>query len=381
MVIARDDLADLGVTPRLATCPACTAFARTVFVHESLSPRSKTSLGVKTVFTLGLSLLWSRQKPRCAWFTHYCGNCGLRLVFCDEAGNRNYVEPSQLIALRSADGVAGKTAPSPYPTSSLTVKDVPGAEVRYRHLRPTSVFSVQFGGKPGVPSKIVRSRGTGGTYIVDCPDLDWDAKFGVDFLIPNRINKAKAVKTMWSPRRPSIRISSSSGDAGASDTAGLVQLSQMRWDIRLYFTKETIARLSSPEYESITIGAHDENIFDPELPYVLWKSSKGHLLWTSRLAKDGTASANKVEKRLILVDSYDRLVAMEVDSEPRSTRGRYIKTTDPPPAPSSSRKLCIYNNLQKPLVDEIVTSYVAVLAQMFRKAHKDYQLLMETQRF
>lgn len=283
--------------------------------------------------------------------------------------------------MRSTDGGAGRTAPSPFPTSSLTVKDVPGVESRYRHMRPTSAFSVQFGSKPGVPSRIVRSRGTGGTYTVEYPDLDWDAKFGVDFLIPNRINKAKAVKTVWSPRRPSIRISSSSGDADHSHTAGLVQLSQMRWDIRLYIPKSTSTQPASTEYETIMIGAHDENIFDPELPYVLWKSSRGHLLWTSRLAKDGAMSANNIERRLILVDSYDRLVAMEVDSAPRPTRGRYIKTTDPPPAPSSPRKLCIYNNLQKPLVDEIVTSYVALLAQTFRKAHKDYQLLMETQRF
>lgn len=129
------------------------------------------------------------------------------------------------------------------------------------------------------------------------------------------------------------------------------------------------------------LGAHDENTFDLELPYALWKSSRRHLLWTSRLAKDGTMSANKIQRCLILVDSYGRLVAMEVDSTPRPTRARYIKTTDPPLAPSLPRKLCIYNNLQKPLVDEVLTSYVAVLVQTFRKAHKDHQLLMETQRF
>lgn len=348
--------------------------------HTNTPVRSKTSLGVKAVFTLGLSLLWSRNTPRCAWYTHYCGSCGLRLLFCDEAGRRNYVESSQLSG--GGGGGAGKTAPSPHPASSLTVKDVPAVEARYRHLRPTGAFSVQFGSQPGVPSSIKgRARGTGGTYTVEFPDLDWQGKFNVDFLIPNRINKAKFVKTVWSPRRASIRISSSS-PSGADRVAGLVQLSQTRWDIQLYFPKETATTTvppAPPEYESRMIGAHDESLFDPDLPYVLWKSSKGHLLWTSRRARDGTASGTAIEKRMILVDSYDRLVAMEVGCGPRSTRGKYIQRTDPPPEFPSPQTLYVYGNLPRPLVDEIVTSYVAVRAQTFRKAHKDHQLLMETQ--
>ncbi|TQV91470.1 hypothetical protein V2A60_008884 [Cordyceps javanica] len=378
MVIYRDDLTSLGAKPRLVGCPACTAFAKTVLIQDSLSPRSKTSIGLKAVFSLGLSLLWSRDKPRCAWFAHYCGNCGLRLVLCDEHGNRNYVESSQLITSRSKDGVTRRIAPSPYAASSLVLKDVPSVAARYRHLRPKSVFSVQFEGNTGVPSKIVRTGASGETYKIDCPDLDWNRKFHIDYVIPKRPRKHGLIKTIWSHRRPSIKVLSSLG-ADKGRVAGLVQLSQQRWDVKLYFPRDVLDQDTAPEYEARMIEAHDEYIFAPELPHVLWKSSEGHLLWTSRFAKDGTGSGDAIEKRMVLVDSYDRLVAMEISSEPQSARAKYFKTTDRPRAPSLSRRLYMYGNLTQNMVNEVVTAYVAVLAQMFRKARKDYELLMETQ--
>lgn len=137
----------------------------------------------------------------------------------------------------------------------------------------------------------------------------------------------------------------------------------------------------APEYESKTMAVDDESVFAPKLPYILWKSSKGHLLWTSRLAQDGAASAPTLEKRMVLVDSYDRLVAMELDYEQRPTKERYFQTTDRPKAPSSPRKLCLYGNLEQDMVEQVMTTYVAILAQMFRKACKDYEVLMETQEY
>ncbi|KAJ6781696.1 hypothetical protein PWT90_09505 [Aphanocladium album] len=380
MVIARDDLASLGAAPRLATCPACTAFTKTVYVQEKLSTRSKILLGFKAFSSLGLILVWPRKTPRSAWFTHYCGSCGLRLVLCDDLGNRNYVEPSQLIDFSSADGVARKVAPSPYPADSIVTKDAAaGITGRYRHLRPTSVFSVQFGRTDGVPSVISRIKGTREVYTVAFPDLDWGNKFHIDFLMPTipEDMKNRLVPIAWSHTTPSIIVSSSSGQ-GESHVAGLLQLAQQRWDTKLYLPKKTADRDASLEYESIFIGVYDEYIFNPYLPCVLWQSSKGHLLWTSRLVKDGTGSTDPIRKRLVLLDSYDRLVAIEIDNESRATR-RLIQTTTPPRPPALSRKLYMYGDLDRSLVTEILLSYVAILAQIHRKRQMEYEEMMETQ--
>ncbi|KAJ3498461.1 hypothetical protein NLG97_g1101 [Lecanicillium saksenae] len=379
MVIAKDDLASLGAAPRLATCPACTAFTKTVYAQEKLSMRAKTLLGFKVFFSLGLVLLWHRKTPHTAWFTHYCGSCGLRLVLCDDLGNRNYIEPSQLVELRSADGVARKVAPSPYRPDSIMAKDVAGIASRYRHLQPTAAFSVQFGSTDGVPSVIRRIKGTREVYTVACPDLDWDNKFHVDFLMPTipKHKKNRLIQTVWSPTTPSIIVHCSSGRQEPR-VAGLLQLAQQRWDTKLYFPAETTDRDASPKYESRLIGICDEYIFNPYFPCMLWQSSKGHLLWTSRLVNDGTGTAGALRKHLVLLDSYDRLVAMEIDNESRTSR-QLMQTTSPPRPPALPRNLYVYGDLERPLVEEILISYVAVLAQIYRKVQVEYELLMETQ--
>lgn len=224
-----------------------------------------------------------------------------------------------------------------------------------------------------------RMEGTRDLYTVACPDLDWDNKFHLDFLMPMipKDKRDKLVKTVWSPKTPSIIIHCSSGREEPR-VAGLLQLAQQSWDTKMYFHTDTTDGEPSSGYQSRLIGVYDEYVFNPYLPCVLWQSSKGHLLWTRRLVKDGTGGATSIRKRLVLLDSYDRLVAMEIDDESRTER-QLIQTTSRPRPPVLPRKLYMYGNLERVLVEEIIMSYLAILAQIYRKTQMEYEQLMETQ--
>jgi hypothetical protein len=105
-------------------------------------------------------------------------------------------------------------------------------------------------------------------------------------------------------------------------------------------------------------------------PHFVWTGSEGTLLWT--LLKMADADDDETAKpvfRLVLLDSYDRLVAMEDGPWTRWV----LRKSAGKIKPFSRTKLHIYDGYPEALVAEIVMSYVAICAQLTRRgAWDDY---------
>lgn len=336
---------------------------------------------------MGLSLLLHLTGPQCTWFAHYCGDCGLRLVISDNAGHCYYVDDPQLVASRPGSLI--RTAVSPFPVSSLTLKDLPqGGGNRYCLSRPCAKYSVEMSKSTGLPVKF-QTRGVTKAYAVSYPRFSRLADYNIHNVMNlNRLPEIHESRGLEDGDRY-IRLSSEIGR-----TVGAVKISKRSWGVSLYshqtamaaktdtsISDETTTNKNSAgeNYQLGEVYSSDGRMFSADWSCFPWKSSRGYLLWTCRLARDAISTTTttipptgKVSSRLVLVDAFDRLVAMEIDGGARRRNEQLVRRVDPPPLLSSQRELRLYGKLANKLVEEILTSYMALKWQSRRRSNLDY---------
>lgn len=123
-----------------------------------------------------------------------------------------------------------------------------------------------------------------------------------------------------------------------------------------------------------------EEAFDLFDLYFRWDSCAGELLWMRRMAIDARSNVGadaKPQKQLVLLDRYDRLVAMEWHKQLKVTfKEAYSDAQERQDGEQvvrkySNRELRLYGDFSNQLVLEILTSYATLQAQLARKAKLD----------
>lgn len=288
------------------------------------------------------------------------------------------------------------TAPSPFPLdSNLVMKtDFTQWKERYKSEVPCVVYWIVSDTKTCMPVGLWDESNRRNVYSMDYPDFDLDGKFKAAVCWP-RTRKRDVVPTVWMAENASMRVLTSS-----LQVAGLVQVVQSSWDVVLYFPQPhavpasnlNIPKSSSAEQrfefekETLAKTGHDrqqissfvgrrisleEGCYKSELPYFLWRSSRGYLLWTTRIVTDARELTwPKCKNRLVLLDCFDRLVAMVYVPLPTLSESWEIGRHSEMLAPIR-KQLRIYTDLSESFVAEIVTSYVALCGQFRRKRDLD----------
>ncbi|KAJ2975833.1 hypothetical protein NQ176_g5296 [Zarea fungicola] len=250
----------------------------------------------------------------------------------DSYRNRYFLTERQLIDC-SPDpqtGITAKAGQSPYPYDARLVEntDFTRWQERYSREVPT-VYWIFFDLEKSLPLHVWDEGLENRLYSVDYCDFDLKGKFKAEFFYEDKRDPTKVVRMVWRPENASV--------------------GQAQWDVMLYspvLSSHTDWPLAGPNHFAPGKGlaidgpgdyvakhmALDWKSCNPKFPYCLWESSQGHLLWTIRIVTDvREISYPRLQKRLVLLDSYDRLVAMEYIPVPTFSEARDVddKTADP----------------------------------------------------
>lgn len=255
---------------------------------------------------------------------------------------------------------------------------------RYRHEQPTKTFTI------AIESDVYKVTGfwdadhANQLYSVTYPDLDYsfDGKFGANLLWKHRKDNSALLDPVYAAANASLCVSSASApgtNEGQLHTA-TAQIAQLKWDVRFSFPEKG---QGDGHGTRSTHTKADKLTFDYWQPYFRWESCQGELVWMRRPAIDAKSAAiaeSKPKKRDVLLDRYDRLVAIiswedskltfkEVyDDEMRRRRG------DPPRIKEQRyTELRLYGEFSEELILEILTSYVVLMVQ--RKRANDFDTL------
>ncbi|GAM35853.1 hypothetical protein TCE0_017r04502 [Talaromyces pinophilus] len=345
---------DLSRKPQTVLCPSCGSVKKTIQIRQ------------KSTFS-------SR------WLVHYCGHCGLRLLTYDASRQRHFLKRDEIDVLTYPEASSKvMTAPSPFPLDNNLVEktDFTQWKERYKSEVPSVVYWVVSDTKTCMPVGLRDESNRRNIYSIDYPDFDLDGKFKAAVCWPHTPKRDGAellVPTVWMAENASMRVMTSS-----LQVAGLVQVVQSSWDVVLYFPpphavpasnlnipksssaeqrfeleKEAHAKISHDRQQiSFFVGRRislEEGCYKSELPYFLWRSSQGYLLWTTRIVTDAP---------MVYVPLPTISESWEI--------GRYSEMLAP-----TRKQLRIYADLSESFVAEIVTSYVALCGQFLRKRDLD----------
>lgn len=334
-----------------------------------------------SIVFLGIPWLYASKKVGGEFLVHYCGHCGLRLLVYTTFLRRFFAGDGQLSGEPPNQDTLShaRITRSPFPPDTQLVQktDFTRWKERYRDEQPVRVFAL------GVESDFYRITGIWNAdhssmlYQVTYPDLDysWDGKFGANLLWKHRKNDSALLDPVYATSNASLCVSST--NVAGKNGIAMAQIAQLKWDVRFYFPEQ-----EHPEQEQkgqpSTHDTHtraDEMSFDVWQPYFRWESCQGELVWMRRPVIDATSAAvakSKPKKRDVLLDSYDRLVAMiswddskitfkEAYNNEKRRRNGETSTRQP-----RYTELRLYGQFSERLILEILTSYVALRMQQKR---------------
>lgn len=252
------------------------------------------------------------------------------------------------------------------------------------HEQPTKTFTIGTESDGYKVSGFWDADHANKLYSVTYPDLDYnfEGKFGANLLWKHRKDNSALPDPVHAASNASLCVSSTSvpcENEGHLHSA-MAQIAQLKWDVRFSFPEQ---EQGDGDGTRSTHTKADKLTFDYWQPYFRWESCQGELVWMRRPAidaKSATTAESKPKRRDILVDRYDRLVAMvswddskltfkEVyDDELRRRRGDQPRTKKP-----SYTELRLYGDFSEELILEILTSYVVLMVQ--RKRASDFDTL------
>ncbi|KAB5515522.1 hypothetical protein GE09DRAFT_578936 [Coniochaeta sp. 2T2.1] len=393
---------ELRRATKTVICPACQEKGETFRVSEPFTTQQKASLAAVSVVTAGIPLVFYLNGPRANWLAHYCHTCGIRLTtYIQEGGAVFPLNSSMLEAPRSSGSLKSPVASPSLPSRNAKLparlarsplgpplkvdfKSLTNFAERHRSAFPDLILDVDWNKWLDVPVSFRKlgDRHTTKVYETQFPDFDLDNKLNAVMFWPQKRDPHYFVPLVWSPEHANLRVVS---PRDGKREVGFVQLAQAEWDVGMYFPKQSPSSSSPPtsnntkappvgyDFRHQEIGLN-HHVFARNHPHFVFSSSEGPLLWTIQRAADGLSQGQPSEDRLVLLDCYDRLVAME---HCRFGEARW-KDWDTVPREGvfeSHLNLRFYGGLLDRgtrVVDEIVVSYVAVCAQMRRKGEWDF---------
>ena len=285
-------------------------------------------------------------------------------------GRRYPFDEAQVGSLLGQKRYTGGFVASPYPADSSLVATTNFKRWgdRYRVLSPTAVYWIDSNPPTSMPITFWDEDRVEKMYTVTYPDFDRGEKFGGEFFFDGKRDVTKVVETVLAPDNASMRVESVRHDEKHGSVVGMVQLAQMSWDVTFFFPKDQTV---SSGFDTQKCRIAGEQHFEIRLPHFLWQSHQGHLLWTRRLVTDAREVLYPKRKvRLVLLDSYDRIVAMEYQPVPDFSEITAVARA-PLGIVHTRKQLRLYGFASKVLANEIITSYVALYGQLCRRHEWD----------
>lgn len=325
-----------------------------------------------TIFFFGFGLYMLARTPGGEWLAHYCSHCQMRLVFYSNARRQAQVHATDdvLEPITQEEGVRHWPSPLPWPPEKLPSSAVVNFSGRYRRITPTQILRIQLHDQTGLPTSASDDNGSRKLFEVVYDNLNFEGNFHVSCLQPNKDAQPVARTIAWHLSNTTFSVLDNCGLR-----CGAAQLSPTSWDVGFYFPTHPNAAV-----RNCNIGPQGVE-FTRRCPQFLWRSTSGVLFWTIRRAADAENDTSKhAGLRLVLLDGYDRLVAMndgnwtnalnyglgKPDSKSWPMHQHYT--------PIQQNKLYLCGQYTDVLVGEIVTSYVALCIQLMRRMHWDEML-------
>ncbi|OIW33067.1 hypothetical protein CONLIGDRAFT_640226 [Coniochaeta ligniaria NRRL 30616] len=371
---------ELRRATKTVICPACQEKGETFRVSEPFTTQQKASLAAASVVTAGIPLVFYLNGPRANWLAHYCHTCGIRLTtYVQEGGPVFPLNSSMLEVPRdsltspstSRTNLPARLARSPLgPPLKVDFRSLSSFADRHRSLFPDLILDVDWNKYLDMPVSLRTLDRHARTYEVRFPDFDLDGKLNAVMFWPSKRDPHFFCPLIWTPERANLRVVGPAADRDSREV-GLVQLAQAEWDVGMYFPKRGAdgGEVGGYDFRHQEVGAN-HFVFARNHPHFVWSSAEGPLLWTVQRAADGLCEGQGAEDRLILLDCYDRLIAMEHCKF--DARWREWDSVPRDHVFESHLNLRFYGALPAKMVDEIVVSYVAVSAQMRRKGEWDF---------
>lgn len=396
-------LSKLGRRRRDVRCPACLKSGKTIraleplsgekYAHENHPTSNITPLinvnsiyGIifYTLFFFGFGLFMLARTPGGEWLAHYCSHCQIRLVFYSNARRKAQVHATDdvLEPITQDQGgiVRGELlqtvrywpSPLPWPAEKLPSSAIVNFSERYRRIRPTRILRIQLNDETGLPISASDDSHSQRLYEIVYANFHLQGNFHVSFLRPG------ARTTAWHPSNATFSV---------LDNRGLIcssaQLSPVSWDVGFYFLSHT-NRAIDQTVRNCNI-APDGVEFTRRYPQFLWRSTLGVLFWTIRRAADAENDTTKhAGLRVVLLDGYDRLVAMNDGNWTNPLNyglGKPDSKSWPmhqPYTPIRQNKLYLCGHFADDFIAEVLTSYAALCAQLLRRMHWDEMLESES---
>ena len=253
---------------------------------------------------------------------------------------------------------------------------------RHRTQQPNLILAMDWDGLHNIPTTIWNDGHTSPRFKITRHDFDL-VKFGGDILFCGNSNRSLGtVSTFWEPSKASICISDMRGVNPIE--AVRIQFSQLTWDARLYFPRSFNGSTGKYRTQDLLAGC-GSNSFAPDQPYFSCLSRKGPLIWVvRRFTAPIHWGDTESTARLLLLDAYDRLVAMEDwemgpwrrPTKPAMCHDNYWRPPSSRPNKGGQmkeqsvcyhqRQLKFYGSPSNLLVAEVLASYVVLSAQMRR---------------
>lgn len=402
-------LSKLGRRRRDVRCPACLKSGKTIcareplcgerYAHENHPTSNMTPLinvisifGIVfyTIFFFGFGLYMLARTPGGEWLAHYCSHCQMRLVFySNERRNAlvhatdDVLEPIAQNGGRIVEGELMQTvrywpSPLPWPAEKLPSSAIVNFSERYRRVRPTKILRIQLNDENGLPISVSDDSHSHKLFEIVYANFHLQGNFHVSSLRPRKDARPGARTTAWHLSNATLSILDNRGLS-----CGSAQLSPISWDVGFYFLSHT-NRAIDQAVRNCNIGS-DGVEFTRRYPQFLWRSTLGVLFWTIRRAADAENDTTKhAGWRVVLLDGYDRLVAMNDGNWTNALNyglGKPDSKSWPmhqPYTPIRHNKLYLCGQFADEFIAEILTSYVALCAQLLRRMHWDEMLESET---
>ncbi|KAF4980634.1 hypothetical protein FZEAL_3383 [Fusarium zealandicum] len=288
--------------------------------------------------------------PTYYFLSHYCSRCGIRFSVVPWYEQPIiHLDRSVLVEVGSGEkGKPGlKVAPSPMGAPPKMDEDaLRNFATRFLTWTPSLVLEIKLGDSSKFPSDVFDASTSRKLYAVTWPGLS-GGQDPIEYTpaepmttTPGKTDSSK-IRSMaaWNPKEstPHIRVSMVDGLEGNREMATAQVFATSR-DYVLH-TPQT-----SPEgvvdYVSRRTGVHGQ--VSGKSGYMIWNSSAGALAWIVRAVRD--KELERPSRRIVLMDAYDRLVAIMC---PSSKQDNLVH-------------LRLYGTLPPGLVAEILASFSAV---------------------
>lgn len=302
--------------------------------------------------------------PTYYFLEHFCSHCGIRLAILPwQSESLVQVDKDRLVPTEnSADKSVGTffalspAGPPPSLVSDASIRDFVS---RYNSTYPAITLEVQHSSWSKFPTVVLNKERTAEFFNITRPGMSGDGRVITEEYTANErmVSPADETKlgpslrqgTFWDPTRSKPHICVS--DTTTKKAIATVQLFTNNADFVLH-TPEYDGNFESktPTYSSRRSGIGHSPTKRPA--FLLWNSTFGPLIWVVRQVQTGNMKSPS--RRPVLLDAYNRLVAVLDKSEGMST------VVDGKPSKLLMVRFEFYVEAPQVLLGEVLASYSAL---------------------